>query len=249
MPDNKFSCSSYGQHPEGLIGDNGLCPYFRSGACTLDQSRFCSKRRLKMESGKLADLEHVDMPDDISDLESNLDMEGLFDNTFFREVRMANSIIGKCSPSPIWNEDQTEFDEDKHAKMISYISDIEEIDFDMHSLSALYSEITDKAAALGYKIAKAKVEFDKFVSIKTSIIKEHIQNGVRLVKQTEKAVESILDSDPEYVKAKKTIVTAELYLSALDRKLTGITNHINVLKKRRDSLERDKDRQAAAGAV
>lgn len=243
MPE--YQCSSKGTHPLGEIDTNtGLCPHFDNGTCKLEVLKKCAARKTTYSDSEVRAMEHVEAPEEIAILENVIE-QGIAgaempSNSLSSKIDLANSLIQKCTPERLWNiQTDGTFNHQAYEEMWNYSHNLPMIDFDMIQLSSLYASIALEAGFLRGKLAKAGRTIKVLEAAKVKLIRENIQNGVRLGKPSEKAVETELDLDLEYRQAQQLIGDAETQLNMADAMLGAITNHINVLKKRRDTLERE----------
>lgn len=230
-----YICKSKGNHPEGLKNKNsGLCPMFDSEGhnCSLEPEKKCRFRQLLFSESEIHAKEHVEVPAQIEGVRralSGLDLYEIFSETVYQAVHHAMKIIDKLNNSG-------EPSDRKKAMSWAYWQDPDAIEWDMAQLSSDYANIAGLHAKLKSELAAAHSAQKLFRSRKFSSVHKSFAQGVRSGKQTDKVIENEVEIDPEYQEVIGTVHKAEEAVRMLEAALTSIDKHIQVLKKRRETL-------------
>jgi hypothetical protein len=152
-------------------------------------------------------------------------------NPMTRELKASQEIMEVCNTAG--NNDT------RRSAAKAYTYSLRDIDFDMMQLSAMFSSISMKASALRGSIEHAKTKLEAYRAAKSLLVRESFEKGIRTGKQSESVIADIVLCDVEYQAAQDIVMTNMQTLIKLDEHLRSVDKHIQVLKKRRDTLENE----------
>lgn len=229
-----FRCASSGVHPKGVIdSESGKCPHFEDGVCGLEPTKSCTHRETVFTEREVAVREHVELPPSIKALKKDLqglDIYELFSDKVHESVKMAMLIISKVNPVGKTKDKQ------KWVALNDYWNDGEQIECDMGQLSALLAHVGVLHAQLKSDCRSANSALKTFRAQKYNAIKRSFNDHVRKGKFSEKTIEIEIENDSEYQEVQNAMAEASRNEQILDAAMSGIKEHIQVMKKRRETL-------------
>lgn len=230
-------CTSNGVHPTGQTSPaTGKCPFWGANeACSLEGSTCVYQRVPKATPPKPEVAEQVALPEALVTLAKGTDAD--IDTTCYTSVPMTRELKASQEIMEVCNTADNDTVRAAAAKAYSY--SLRDIDFDMMQLSAMFSSISMKASALRGSVERARVKLEAYRAAKSLLVRESFEKGIRTGKQSESVIADIVLCDPEYQAAQDIIMINMQTLIKLDEHLRSIDKHIQVLKKRRDTLENE----------
>lgn len=231
-----LKCGSKGKHPKGLADEKtGKCPHwYEDGTCNLEMNKPCVFQSKEFTETEIAAKEHVEKPEAIKEIKQSLDgfsSSSIVPTASIKEsVDLAMSLINKINPVG-----KTK-DREKYSTMWGYWQDGVALEFDMGQLSSLLAHIAALHAEMKSKLKSAISASKAFRAKKYSNIKRSYSENLRKGKPSDKAIEYEIENDKEYKDMQEAITSAESAVMLLDAALSSINSHIQVLKKRRETL-------------
>lgn len=174
----------------------------------------------------------IDFPDAIAHLGNReFDVYSLFQDKVFETVGYAMSIIDKVNPVLTTRSD------DEWNGAYDYWNSLEYIEYDMGKLSSLYAYVAALHAKLRNDVRRALTALKVYRAKKRMVIKQSLVDGIRpRVKMTREDFDAELTADDQLSEAEDRVSTAQESADLMEAALESILNHINVLKKRRETL-------------
>ena len=242
----RIHCNGFGQTADGK-----KCDLFdlKNMVCTGDGG--CALSHTMLTDDEIATREAINLPVAIEELKAmrqgsiGISQILSYRNDISEPINISLSIIDKMNPHKKAHGDYT--DPNTYEYMERYWEDPTAIDFDMGMLSAMKARLDVQTAIAGSAVANSKEALKIAKFDKTKQIYDSFRTGIRTERLSDQWVKTLAEIDPQIKQAQAEVHKARQESEIIHSMATTIESHINVMKKRLDSLRGEKSRDSKRG--
>lgn len=223
----------------GFLPHGEPCPHYRKedNSCQLPEADSCVFQHVTFMDDEVTQSEKVEVPSELvvqyQALRNTQNPYSLFTEQSFECVKLALQIIDRVNPLHFNDQNPG-----REAQAQAYMQDPNQLEQDALALTSLHATISALATKIEGDSKKAVQHKRVMYAKKYQKIRENVKNMIR-ARITDKGIDSLITMDEDYQQACTITNDEESWARILHSMASTVIEHVNMLKRRVDSLRHE----------